>query len=243
MTLHTIGSGSKGNSYILQSSTGETLLLECGVRFAELKKVLNFDLSGIVGCIQSHIHGDHAKYTQDFAKCGIDVYSNDDTIDSLKFKSHRLNKVQHGKAFKLGSFTIKPYEVKHDVKCFSFLIHHKECGVTYFVTDTYYIPWKFTGLENIIIEANYDQRIIDEKLKTDMKFLRDRILKSHLSIDNCIGFLKANDLSKVHNIILVHLSDSNSNEADFIQRVINVTGKTVYAANSGQKIEFNKTPF
>ena len=54
--LITVGSGSSGNSYILECEN-ETLLLELGVGWNEIKKALNFDLSKVVGVCVSHSHG------------------------------------------------------------------------------------------------------------------------------------------------------------------------------------------
>ena len=55
--------------------------------------------------------------------------------------------------------------------------------------------------------------------------------------------LAKNDLSKVNNIVLIHLSDSNSDEKKFVHEVKELTNKNVCAAYNGMEIEFNKTPF
>jgi hypothetical protein len=64
-----------------------------------------------------------------------------------------------------------------------------------------------------------------------------------MSLDTCIGFLRKNDLSKVNNIVLIHLSDGNSDEKLFKSEVENATGKTVTVADNGTVIQFKKTPF
>jgi len=56
MKLIVIGSSSKANGYVLKSESGEVLLLECGYKLLDVKKVLNFDLSNIVGMVISHAH-------------------------------------------------------------------------------------------------------------------------------------------------------------------------------------------
>ncbi len=56
MLLKCIASGSKGNSYALISDK-EILLIEAGVRFREVKKHIDFQVSKIVGCLISHEHG------------------------------------------------------------------------------------------------------------------------------------------------------------------------------------------
>lgn len=55
--------------------------------------------------------------------------------------------------------------------------------------------------------------------------------------------LAANDLSQVNNIVLIHLSDSNSDEKQFQKEVSELTRKNVTVASNGIEIQFNKTPF
>ena len=135
------------------------------------------------------------------------------------------------------------FDVLHDAAepC-GFVINHKETGNVLFLTDLIFSAYTFPNIHNIIIEANYDEDLAKRKL-SDMEFLRNRIIKNHMSIDTCIKTLKANDLSKVNNIVLIHLSDSNSNANDFKNRVELATGKNVSIADEGLSINFNKTPF
>jgi phosphoribosyl 1,2-cyclic phosphodiesterase len=49
-------SGSSGNGYVLETDK-EALLIEAGCRFADIKKMLNFNVSKIQGLIISHEHG------------------------------------------------------------------------------------------------------------------------------------------------------------------------------------------
>jgi len=55
MKLKVIGSGSTGNSYILENNT-EALLIEAGVSFKKVKEALNFNMGNIVGMLVSHAH-------------------------------------------------------------------------------------------------------------------------------------------------------------------------------------------
>ena len=62
------------------------------------------------------------------------------------------------------------------------------------------------------------------------KELKSRILKSHFSLENVKRFLQANDLSKVQEIWLLHLSDGNSDEKRFKREVQELTGRMVFVA-------------
>lgn len=186
---------------------------------------------------------DHAGYIQQALDNGSNCYVSSETKEEMNLDHHRLHLYKEMEVFYVGGFKILPFNVFHDVKTHGFLLFHKDCGHTLFVTDTYYIPTTFDNLQNIIVEANYCEKIINEKLKKDKKFLRDRVLRSHLSLDTCKKFLLANDLSKVNNIVLIHLSDSNSNAVQFQKEIYDATLKNVTVAENGMTINFQKTPF
>ena len=246
MNLKVIGTGSKGNAYLLYNEE-EALLIECGVKFKYIQQAIDFDIRKIVGCIVTHEHMDHCKSINDVMRSGINVYATEGTHEALStIKHHRARTIQYLKTFNLGNFKIMPFEVKHDaVQPCGFIIKHDEIGNTLFLTDSYYSPYRFANLNNIIIEANYSQDIIDKKLEMGgtISFVRNRVLESHMSIDNCIGLFDANDMSKVNNIVLIHLSDSNSDEALFYEKIKSHTLKTTTVARNGMDIPLNKTPF
>lgn len=244
MRLHIINSNSDGNCYLFTDNEGNTLIVECGVRFERIKQAMDFDLNQVVGCIVTHEHGDHCKGVKDAVKSGIDIYATSGTIKGFKFDHHRLNPIAKGKAFNLGPFSVIAFDSHHDViePC-GFLIKHHEMGTTLFLTDTIYCDYQFPGLNNILIEANYSQDIIDEKLAGN-RFLRNRVIQSHMSVETCLETLQANDLSAVNNIVLIHLSDRNSDAKVFKQRIEDATLKTVNIATAGLTIDnFNIHPF
>ena len=69
--------------------------------------------------------------------------------------------------------------------------------------------------------------------------MRDRLLTSHFELNNSIRFLLTSDLSKLQKVVLIHLSNGNSNEARFVQQVREAIGKPVYAAKSGMVLQLN----
>lgn len=243
MKLKVLGSSSKGNAYLLENEE-EALLIECGVHVKEIKKALNFNISKIEGALVSHEHLDHARSMKELLLMGVNVWATAGTHEACGTKmNHRACFLEFKGMVSIGKFKVKPFRIKHDAAdpC-CFFINHPETGNVVFLTDTMYSPYTFNDIHNIIIEANYSKKIIDQKM-TEMEFLKNRILQSHMSLETCIDFLKANDLRKVNNIVLIHLSDSNSNESDFKKQVEDLTGKTVTVADHGMEIEFNKTPF
>lgn len=247
MELTVLGSSSSGNCYILQNDT-EALIIECGVSLREVKKAVNFNVSKIVGCLVSHEHGDHSKCVKDFLKARINVWMSEGTRNNVKYdKSDFLPLLaESGKKFKIGGFTVLPFGVKHDAaEPMGFFINHEETGNVLFVTDSYYIPFTFVNLNNILIECNYRKDLLEANIEAGRipAALRDRTLQSHMSFDTCKEALLANNLKAVNNIVLIHLSDGNSNAQEFNRDIHKATGKRVHVADKGLKIKLNRTPF
>lgn len=246
MILKVIGTGSKGNTYILENDT-EALVIECGMSIKSIKEAVNFNVGKIAGCIVTHEHQDHCKSINQLFAAGVNVFASGGTLKALKAtENHRAHAVKNKVPFYVGGFKIMAFDVKHDcAEPFGFLINHKETGNVLFLTDTFYSAYTFKNLNNIIIEANFSKKIIDAKLRAGAtpKFLRDRILKNHFSLENCLDALSKNDITAVNNIVLIHLSDTNSHAVDFKTAVQKQTNKTVTIAENGIQIPFNKTPF
>ena len=114
-----------------------------------------------------------------------------------------------------------------------------------FVTDTMYLKYKFQGLNQIIIEANYSQDILDSRLQDGdtIDMVRNRVISSHMSLETCKDVLRANDLTAVNNIVLIHLSNGNSDSALFKNEIENLTGKTVHVGDKNMIIPFDLKPF
>lgn len=250
MILKVLGSSSAGNCYLLENEM-ETLIIEAGLRFDAIKKGLRFNLRKVCGCLITHEHGDHVKGAKEMLAAGIRVYASPGTHkglnEFLKFpRSHRQIDAIPGAQFYIGEFRVIPFNVKHDAyQPTGFLINHPDMGTMAFITDTYYVSNTFRGLNHVIVEANYCQTILDERMANGESpdFLRNRIFKSHMSLATCKDLLKVNDLSNVNNIVLIHLSDSNSDANRFQKEVTEVTGKIVHIAEPGLEVNFSKHIF
>lgn len=249
MKLHVLGSSSSGNCYLFQSEkTGEVLAVEAGVKFNKVKKVLDFNLNSIVGCIVSHEHGDHAKCVGDFINACIPCYMSQGTKHALGFSSSYWAKgLLPFEQVVINGFRVIPFPVQHDAaEPYGYLIRHEECGTVLFATDTYFLKYKFPGLNNVMLECNYSKEILDANFtagRIDKKSY-ERTIKSHMSYDNCLLTLQANDLSQVCNILLLHLSDNNSNATEFIHGIERLYPEIeITAATNGLSLTFNKNPY
>ena len=246
MKLKVLGSSSHGNCYILENDS-EALILEAGVKFAEVQRAVNFNIGKIVGCLITHEHKDHVGHINEFLNYAVPVWASEGTIKNTIIKGHRLPFILAAGSFlNMGGFKIIPFSAKHDAaEPLGFFINHPETGSVLFATDTYYLPCKFTGLNNILIECNYRLDILERNIAAGVipAVMRNRIVQSHFSYEHCLQALQANDLRAVNNIVLIHLSNDNSNAEEFRLGIYEATGKTVHIAEKGMTINFNKTPF
>lgn len=230
--IKALSSSSKGNCYLV-SDGSTSLLLECGIRYRDIQKGVNFKLSEISGCLITHEHGDHSKALNDILKSGIDCYMSSGTADSIGIKHHRIKRVNAREQFQIGTWLILPFEVEHDVsEPFGFLLANQEGEKLLFATDTYYIRYRFKGLTHIMVECNYSIDILDANIASGIvpPIMKSRLLRSHFSLEHLKSFLKANDLSSVHEIWLLHLSDKNSDQELFKKEIQELTGRVVYIA-------------
>jgi len=214
-------------------------MVEAGVDFRFVKPEIDFKISNLKGVVYSHGHLDHSKAVPDILNYSIPVYSSKEAIEATGIKNRNLIAVEEYKSFSVGEFKIKPFPLSHDVKCFGFLIKHPEMGITAFITDTYYVPNKFKGLNHLLVEVNYSKEILDYNIQIQAR----RVLSSHMELETTKEMLRANDLSHVANIVLIHLSDANSNARNFKQEIESVTGRPVFVADKGLNISLNKGGF
>ena len=66
--------------------------------------------------------------------------------------------------------------------------------------------------------------------------MRDRLLHSHMELQTAKDIIRANDLSEVKELILLHLSDNNSHSELFKEEMERVSGKPVYIARNGLEL-------
>lgn len=251
MKLKVLGSSSKGNCYILQSPTG-SLLIEAGVHFKEVQKELNYDLSSIVGCLITHEHKDHSKASKNIMKAGIDCYMSSGTCGSLSLEhwacnTYRLSFAKGGVQFQICDFNVLPFDIEHDAaEPLGFLIQYRPTGEKLlFITDSYYSKYQFRGLHYIMIECNYIKDILNQNIEDGYldEHMKTRLLESHFSLENVKEFLKANDLSQCREIILLHLSEGNSDGTRMIQEIEDITGIKPKIAEPGLVVELVLYPY
>lgn len=230
ISIETLATGSKGNCYMITDGV-TPILIECGISFKKIQRKLNYQTMDIAACLVSHEHKDHCAGLSGVLGAGIRCYMSKGTKEAIGINHHRIKTVENKKQFVIGTWTILPFDVQHDVaEPFGFLLVNQAGDKLLFATDTYYIKYKFQGLTHLMIECNYCQSVLDVNEQTGRihPSMRKRVMKSHFSMENVLEFLKANDLSKLQEIWLLHLSDSNSDESLIRQEVARATGKLIH---------------
>jgi phosphoribosyl 1,2-cyclic phosphodiesterase len=145
-------------------------------------------------------------------KAGIDCYMSPGTKEAIGISHHRIHGMPVKEPFKIGTWTILPFDVQHDVsEPFGFLLANNAGDKLLFATDTYYIKYRFQGLTHLMLECNYCTDVLNQNVTSGRvhKSMKRRVMKSHFSLENVLDFYKANDLT---NYMKFASFNSNSDE-------------------------------
>jgi phosphoribosyl 1,2-cyclic phosphodiesterase len=231
MQIIPLASGSGGNCIYVPGDS--PFLLEAGIPWRKIQQGTGFKTAELDFCLVTHGHMDHAKSVTDAMKAGIDCYMSAETIEALGLQGHRAIVVQPKEQFRAGKWDILPFDVKHDAPgTLGFLLTNGGEKLIY-ITDTPYCKYTgFTGLTRILIECNYSLEQLNANVEAGVVpvELRNRIVRSHMSLETCKAFLLANDLRQVREIHLLHLSGDNSDAELFKREIQKITGKETYIA-------------
>ena len=244
MRLKVINSGSSGNGYALISEAGEILLLECGVKGIEMKRLIDFQVGNVGGCLLSHSHRDHSGRIKDYLNSGINVYTSDEVAsDILTATGEKTVPIPRMQKKKLGSFTVIPFRVPHNgTECDGWLITHKELGRLLFITDAEYCPYDFSkmGITHAMIECNYSEDYIENDAEN-----LSHVLRGHMELQTCKRLIQMIDSPELRSVGLIHLSGQNSDSERFRQEIKEIVDcdVNVWVAEKGFETELSLEPF
>lgn len=219
MKLHTVGTGSKGNCYLLQRDNDRFIALDCGCPWKKVMITAKFMPSLIDFALVTHIHGDHSKYVNDFRKNGIQVFAQEN--------------MQAKKKYTPVGVTVIPFEVPHDVPCYAYLIR-VDGRVIVYMTDFGYCKYtlKSWNADTWIIACDYN--IAPDR--TEAKYAH--VVMGHSSLETVKDILEANRCDSMRNVVLVHYNEDADTEqmATEVQTVVG-DGVNVKVARKGEVIE------
>lgn len=247
MRLTVLASGSAGNGYLFEARHS-ALLVECGVKPEVMIRRTAIPISKIAGALVTHEHKDHAGFVDRYAALGIPIYASRGTLDAIgsgRFKG-TIRPVRAMNTFRVGDFVVSPFDVRHDaVEPLGFIIGHQEAGRILFLTDTDRCPYDFRelALDHIMVEANYDDRLLDSNVANSLvdSARAARTKGTHMSLKEACDLIRTDQTAELKNVILIHLSSQNADAATFARRAAETAlFARVSVAKAGLSIDLNK---
>lgn len=235
--LITLGSGSSGNSYILECN-GEILLLELGLPWGDILQGLDYNISNVVGCLVSHIHRDHSMSIPNAIKANLSVYS----CRSVQDTHEEVKVLKTDARTRIGGFRIRPIVVPHSVQCYSFIIEHEAMGKLLFFTDCQDFGFKVPKCNHILAECNWDSDVvIDNAFEEDY---HRSMHENHLEKMQTLEILKHNYNVDLQNIVLIHMSSTNICRDKTVEFMKNELGfNNIFRAQKGLTLELKDCEF
>lgn len=220
-----IGSGSSGNCYYLQTAN-DALLIDAGVGIRTLKKHLhdyNLQLDSVNRILITHDHADHVKAVGVIStECNIPVYATNDVHKGIyrnycvprKILSDNIRVLQTGEKITLGDFTVTPFTVPHDsagnvgykieaegvVFCLMTDVGHVTEEMQQFIAEANYL----------VIEANYDVEMLKNGPYPQHLKVRIDGPTGHLSNLACAEAIANYATEGLKHVWLCHLSEENN---------------------------------
>ncbi len=230
-----LGSGSNGNSYILEYE-GTSILLDAGFSLKQIRErciTAGFDPDLISSLFITHLHPDHARGAGVFARqMKKPVYLHHAIDDSFKdFRNLRipeeLRRTIGTQPVSVGAFTVTYFSTFHDSP-FSGGYHVNVGGRNFvLLTDTGKTEASMERYASesdvLFLEANYDEQMLRQGPYP--YFLKQRIggEEGHLSNDISIDFLNGLSHNEERTVYFCHLSLEN-NSAEVLRRSLEERG-------------------
>lgn len=231
ITVKPIASGSGGNCYLVSDGTS-SVLLDCGISIGRIREGCGWRLSEVSACFVTHSHSDHCMAAESLMRVGVPAYMTEKEMEAAGMICKCLYEDQDGYVpITVGTFEVLPFPVQHDTpEPVGFLLYSKAAKerLLYF-TDTFYLRQRFQPFDYLIGEVNYDKETLEEHIesKETGAYRAKRLFSSHMSLDNFLEFLRANDLSRLKKVWICHMSDDHGNEARIKEAVQRETGAEV----------------
>ncbi|MDB2383446.1 MBL fold metallo-hydrolase [Porticoccaceae bacterium] len=228
MRFASLGSGSKGNSTVVESDTA-CVMVDCGfglrnacTRLERIGKSPE-DLTAI---IVTHEHSDHWKGIGALsAKYNIPVYLSAGSLKAKQIQSGEalFNCIDSHRDFYVGDICIKPVPVPHDARePIQYILSNGKVQLG-ILTDlghfTPHVVSSYSKCDALLLECNYDDDMLLDGPYP--RFLKERVsgMFGHLSNRQAADLLLALDLSRLKTLVIGHISAKN-NDVSLIKAAI-----------------------
>lgn len=225
MRFASLGSGSEGNSMVVEYKQSR-LLLDCGFNLRHTLYqlgLLGLDASDLSGIVLTHEHDDHASGAFKLAsKYDLPVWLTHGCFVMLNRNLPNLQKLQlkiidPHHPFSIGDIEVQPYPVPHDARepvQFTFSNGKHKLGVLTDVgSSTPHIENTLTACDALVLECNHDLNMLQKGAYPWALKRRISSRLGHLDNDSAANLLSRLDNTKLQHLIAAHLSASNNTPA------------------------------
>lgn len=220
-----IGSGSSGNCYYLQTAN-DAMLIDAGVGIRTMKKHLHdygLSIDSVNHILITHDHADHIKSVGVVStEYGIPVYATREVHVGIqrnycvpkKVPSDKCRIIEKDVRVKIGDFYVTPFAVPHDSSGnVGFCVEVDD--VTFCImTDVGHVTEdmrQYIGKANyLVIEANYDTEMLHDGPYPAHLKIRIDSPTGHLSNRDCGEAIANYATDKLRHVWLCHLSEENN---------------------------------
>ena len=220
MRFASLGSGSQGNSLVVEAGATR-LLLDCGFGLAAtVNRLARLGLvpEDLCAIVVTHEHDDHIGGVARLARrYDIPIWLTPGTLaglEALFTDVAKITMVRNYEAFSVGDLHVQPFPVPHDARepaQYVFGDGARRLGV---LTDvgcsTRHIESVLSGCDALVLECNHDLEML--RMSGYPQKLRERIAGRFGHLDNAAAaeLLSHLDNSKLKHLVAAHLSRENN---------------------------------
>ncbi len=217
LTLHVLGSGSKGNAAIVEGPEG-SVLVDCGLaRRTLLSRAaeLGVDAEGVQLVLITHEHSDHIRGLEVWRKHWEGpILASGGTATSRRLLDIGVEKVKVGARFEAAGMAITTIATSHDTREPMGLVFDCQGDRVAIITDTGVFPEAARtvarGARILALESNHDEGML-----ADGPYpwaLKQRIFSEYGHLSNAQAADAAAEIvtSATETVVLMHLSEENN---------------------------------
>lgn len=216
MKICVLASGSRGNVTLIRSAT-TNILIDCGVSYSRLTKLLNGFLltpSDVNAIVITHSHSDHIQGLPTFLSYNptVKVFVRSNCVQDV-YERTFWNSEVFDDNFCIGEIQVESYCCHHDVACCGYRFFDGLSSCAY-VTDTGFVDEQLVNflshIDTIVVESNHDLNMLREGRYPPQLKRRIESPHGHLSNDQNAELLAVVLPTGVKHVILAHLSEQNN---------------------------------
>ncbi len=217
--ITSLNSGSNGNCYYV-GNNNEAILVDAGISCRELEKRmarLGLSLLKVKALFISHEHSDHIKGVEVLAKkYKLPVYITDATLSagSLKLDKSLVRPFKAYQQVIVGELSVIAFPKLHDAADpYSFVVEFKKIKIGVFTdigSSCEHVIANFKQCHAVFLEANYDEKMLEEGSYPFYLKSRIRSEKGHLSNNQALELFIKHKPEFMSHLLLSHLSKDNN---------------------------------